>query len=476
MGSELKLYRQVADKIKNLIVQETLKDGDKVPSIRGLSRDLGVSINTVKEAYLYLENNQYIISKPQSGFYVNNQNTNFDNNNILAPVLLNPLKENICRIYSSQIVNGSCPPEAELAVSSISTDLRPKQKLANCYQNVFKYHGDEALNYCLPPGYLPLREQIAVQLVRARMKVNPDEIIITSGCTNSVALALMAICKPDDTIAIESPMYFNFLKICEELKLNVIEIPNSRESGLSLDTLEFVLEYHNIKAFLCTPNCNNPLGSIMSDKQKHELVKCMERFNVPLIEDDVYGELYYIENRPTTCKSFDKTGNVIHCSSFTKNIAPGLRVGWVIPGKYYKQIENKEFLFTLGNSGISQIALSYYLKEGGYERHNRQLRSKLKLQLQEMMDYILEIFPKETKITMPQGGIVLWVECPEYINILDVYKKVIEKGVFFAPGPIFTLSGKYTNFLRLNGGIWNDDIKKAIVEISNCLSTGFLPG
>lgn len=462
----MKLYEDVADKVITLIRQGTLKNGDKVPSIRALSSDLGVSINTVKEAYLLLENKNYIESRPQSGFYVNNLNKDFSIHDRLDPLSLNPLKVSLCSIYSSQLKNGICPPEAGLAISSVDTNLLPQNKLSSYFTDVFRFHGAEAFNYCMPPGYKPLREQIAIQSIRAGISVKPDDIMITSGCTDGLSLALMAICNPGDTIAIESPMYFNFIQICEELDLKIIEIPNTRHSGLSLDTLKFVLEYHNIKAFISIPNFNNPIGSIMSDKQKEELVKLLEYYCVPLIEDDVYSELYYTKKRPITCKSFDKSGNVILCSSFSKNVAPGLRVGWILPGRYYEDIERKMILFHLGTSGIPQIALSQFLKEGGYERHNRKLRSILKKQLSEMIDFILKMFPPGTKVEMPEGGVVLWVEFPEYVDTLDLYNDIKTKGILFAPGPIFSLSGKYKNNLRLNGGTWNEGVRNAIKQIA----------
>lgn len=461
----MKLYESVAQKLITLIVQGTLKNGEKLPSIRNLSKDLGVSINTIKEAYLHLENLSYIESKPQSGFYVNNINQEFKYEK-LDPMTLDPLKVSLCRIYSTQLKQGNCPPRAELAISSVDRDLWPLQKISNCFAETFKYNGSEALNYCIPPGYLPLREQIAIHSIRGGIKVKPDEIIITSGCTDGITLALMTICKPGDSIAIETPMYFNFIQACQEMKLNVIEIPNSRDKGLSLETLRFVLDYHNIKAFISIPNFNNPLGAMLSDVQKSELVNLLDEYKVPLIEDDVYSELYFTKSRPLTCKSFDKTGNVILCSSFSKTIAPGLRVGWMIPGKYYEKIENKKILYNLGTSAIPQIALSYFLKEGGFERHLRKLRGSLKNQLHEIKEYILEVFPKGTNIKMPFGGLVLWIECPEYVDTLALFNKVKEKGILFAPGPIFSLNDKYRNCFRINGGTWNSEVKKAITEVA----------
>lgn len=461
----MKLYEEVAKKIITLILQGTLKDGDKVPSIRSLSSDLGVSINTIKEAYLLLENKNYIVSKPQSGFYVKNINKKFATIESSDPLSLSPLQVSICRIYSSQLINGTSPPEAELAVSMVNSDFWPKGKMMNCYQEAIKNSSTEIFNYCLPPGYRPLREQIAIQSIKGGITTTPEEIIITSGCTEAITMALMTTCKAGDVVAIESPSYFNLLQICEELDLKIIEIPNNRETGLSLETLKFVLDYHNIKAFISIPNFNNPTGSKMSDRQKEELVQCMEDYNVPLIEDDIYSEIYYTESRPKTCKSFDKTGNVILCSSFSKNVSPGFRVGWMLPGKYYKEIEKKELLFHLGSTALPQIALSNFLKEGGYERHNRKLRELLKLQLTSMVDYIKSVFPDGTVVNMPKGGIVLWVECPREIDTHELYNRVKQRGILFAPGVIFSTSGKFKNCLRLNGGTWNNNIKEALNTI-----------
>lgn len=467
------LYVDVAERIIKLIEQGTLKDGEKVPSIRSLSSDLKVSINTVKEAYLSLENKNYIYSKPQSGFYVRNLNNKLKTSESENMITLSPTQVSICRIYSSQLIDGKCPPEAELAVCLLDSKFWPMQKISSYYNEVVKYPNNEAFNYTLPPGNLLLREQIALQAIRGGMNISPDEIIITSGCTDSLTMALMTICNEGDTIAIESPCYFNVLQICEELKINVIEVPNNEESGLSIDTLKFVIDYHNIKAFFCIPNFNNPTGKVMSDTKKQELVNCLEESGVPLIEDDIYGEIYYENERPRTCKSFDKTGNVILCSSFSKVITPGLRVGWIVPGKFYKEVEKKKLLFSLGSNSASQLAVAHFLKEGGFERHNRKIRKILKEQITAMAQFIIANFPEGTKVNIPQGGIALWIACPKEIDTHELYNRIKEKGILFAPGIIFSTTGKYKNYFRLNGGTWNLRIKKALSAIADELKSMF---
>lgn len=461
-----KKYIAVANRVSCLIEDETLKEGDKLPSIRSMSQDFGVSINTVKEAYLYLENCNYILSKPGSGFYVNNLNREFPKTNPPKEVELDPIKTSLCKIYSNQIVDGKADPGSELAISSMDRELWPKQKISDALNDALRFKGDIALNYCMPPGYLPLREQIAIHSIKGGVSVNPDDIIITSGCTDGLTLALATLCKPGDTIAIESPMYFNFIQICKEMDLNIIEIPNSRERGLSIETLEFVIGYHDIKCYITIPNFNNPLGSKISDTQKEELVELLERENIPLIEDDVYSELYYSGSRPLTCKSFDRSGNVILCSSFSKNIAPGIRVGWIIPGRFYEKIERRKTLLNLGTSALPQIAITSFLKDGGYERHNRRLRATLKLQLEEIVEFILDNFPRGTSVANPEGGLVLWVECPKGVDTLKLFNIVKKRGILFAPGTIFSQTSKYSNYLRLNGGSWNREVREALMEIS----------
>lgn len=463
----VKKYLSVASRLISLIKEETLKEGDKLPSIRSMSQDLGVSINTIKESYIYLENHNYISSKPGSGFYVNNLIKEFPSTENINNNDLDPLKVSLCKIYSTQLVNGDSEPRAKLSISAMDKSLRPTVKLNDAINDALRTNSDIAFDYCIPPGYLPLREQIAIHSIRSGISVNPKDIIITSGCTDSLTLALSTLCKPGDTIAIESPMYFNFIQICKELDLKIIEIPNSRERGLSLETLEFVIGYHDIKCFITIPNFNNPLGSKMSDKQKEELVSLLERENIPLIEDDVYSELYYSGSRPLTCKSFDKTGNVILCSSFSKNIAPGVRVGWIIPGKLYERIERRKTLLNLGTSALPQIALTSFLRDGGYERHNRRLRAVLKEQLEEIVAYIRSTFPVGTEVEVPDGGLVLWIKCPEGVDTLKLFNIVKKRGILFAPGTIFSQTSRFNNYLRINGGSWSKEIRDALQEISN---------
>lgn len=472
MKEELKtrLYEEIAERIINLIENGVLKEGDKIPSIRTLSNQLGVSLNTVKESFWHLENRNYIQSIPQSGYYVRNLNNKIIKNETVDPKVYSPVKVSLCKIYNAFQKEGQCPPEAELGIATTSSSLWPKNKIRKCIQEIIRYDNNTVFKYSISPGYKPLLEQISILALQAGINIKPDEIIITSGCMESIYLAVNAICSPGDTIAVQTPMFFNFIQLCEELNLNILEIPCNKDTGINIDILKFVLSQYDVKAFLSIPNFNNPCGSFTSESKKEELVNVLEEANVFLIEDDIYADIYYTGNRPKPCKAYDKTGNVILCSSFSKTIAAGLRVGWIVPGKLYKKIEKSKLLTNIGSSTLDQMIITKYLQSGSIERHLRKIRKILRNQIQAMRKLILENFPDGTSVTDPKGGFVLWIELPESIDTLKLFELLLDRGIIIAPGVTFSASGKYNNFFRLNAGIWNEKIIQSVKYIGETAS------
>jgi len=453
-------YEQVAEKILSLIRNGILKEGDKIPSMRQLSSELGVSVNTVKEAYWTLEKQNHIEAVPQSGFYVKKREKHHESM-AFDPLLIDP-NSGLCQIYGAFQYSGNYTPELNLGISNIHPDFWPVEKLGKYMQEALRYHNHESFSYMMSPGYPELRNQIARLSLSGGMDLNPEEIIVTNGCHEAIFLALMTVCKPGDTVIFESPLYFSSLQLLQRLNLKLIEIPSSGNEGINLDTLKFILENHTVKAMFSIPNFNNPLGFVMPDKKKMEMVKILDSHKVTLIEDDIYGELYF-ETRPSTCKGYDKTGNVIHCSSITKTVSPGLRIGWIVPGeKYFDQICSLKTLLNISTGAINQIAAARFLKEGGYDHHMRKLREPLKLQVKEVRECILENFPEGTTVTDPGGGSLLWVTLPEGIDSLHIYHEALKKNILIAPGCLFSIKPKFNNCLRINAGYWNDKIRKAI--------------
>jgi len=467
-------YEQVADKILGLIQNGILKEGDRIPSMRQLSSELGVSVNTVKEAYWTLEKNNHIEAVPQSGFYVK-KGTRLYEPSVVDPSIMDPQQVGLCQIYGAFQYSGKYSQELNLGISNLHPDFWPVEKLAKYMQEALRYHDHESFTYMMSPGYPELRTQVARLGLSAGMNLNPEEIIITNGCHEAIFLALTAICKPGDTIIFESPLYFSSLMLLQKLNLKLIEIPSSAGDGISMDTLKFILENHPVRAMFSIPNFNNPLGFAMPDGKKKSMVELLARHNVVLIEDDIYGELYF-SNRPSACKSFDETGNVIHCSSITKTVSPGLRIGWIAPGdKYFDEICNMKTLLNISTGSINQIAAARFLKEGGYDRHMRKLRESLEIQVEAMRNCILENFPEGTEVTDPEGGSLLWVTLPETIDALDIYHEALKKNILIAPGCLFSTRPKFKNCMRINAGHWNDKIMKAIVYLGK-LCREYKPG
>ncbi|MGZ3160077.1 MAG: aminotransferase-like domain-containing protein, partial [Burkholderiaceae bacterium] len=265
-------------------------------------------------------------------------------------------------------------------------------------------------------------------------------------------LCLTAVTRPGDSVIIESPVFYGALQALEHMGLHAIEVPTHPREGIDLVALEAALIKHRPKACWVMTNFQNPLGSLMPDEKKRDLVTLLARHDVPLIEDDVYGELYFGSKRPVPAKAFDTKGLVLHCSSFSKCLAPGYRVGWAVPGRYTQAVARLKLTATLSASVPAQLALAEYLAKGGYDRHLRLLRHALSVQQNELMQAVITHFPVGTRATRPEGGYFLWLELPASVNALELHRQALSLGISIAPGPMFSAQRAFTNCIRLNYG------------------------
>jgi DNA-binding transcriptional MocR family regulator len=304
----------------------------------------------------------------------------------------------------------------------------------------------------LPPGNEELRRQLALRYLAQGASVLPQEIIITSGAMEGLNLCLQAVTQPGDLIAIESPTFYAGLQASERLGLNVIEIPSHPREGVNLTALEDALRHHPIKACLFMLNFANPTGSRVSDENKKALLALLRRHDIPLIEDDVYNELYFGPQAPLCSKAEDTTGLVMHVSSFSKCLAPGYRVGWVAAGRYASRIQRQKLSLSLATTIPVQIALADYLKQGGFENHLRHLRHTLASQEAELIQAVERHFPPGTKLARPQGSYFLWLELPSQVDTLLLHQQALERGISIAPGPIFSAKREFIHHVRLNFG------------------------
>ncbi len=458
-------YGAVADRIISLISSGALKPGDKLPSLRELSQELDVSVNTVKEAYWRLEDRHYVEAVPQSGFYVRGRPPRKPETPG-APMDLDPTNVSLCKIYSTFMAEqGESDEGIGLGIASSPLGPWSAEKLARHFRDALREEPVKAFDYSLPPGNLRLRELIARHSLSAKADIGPQDVVITNGCHESAFLALMAVCSKGDAVAVESPMYFNFLGLLERLGLKAVEIPADPARGMNLDILEYVLGNQEIKAVFSIPNFSNPTGSLMPEEDKRRLAELLASKGVPLIEDDVYGDLSF-GPRPGTCKGYDDPGNVIHCSSFSKTVGPGLRLGWIAPGRYLEEILRLKTLLNLGVSSITEMAMARFLADGGYERYLRGARKGLSESVAAVRSRIAALFPEGTAVSDPRGGFVLWVTLPEGSDALELYYRALERRILIAPGCLFSLKDRYSSSFRINAGSMSPRVDECLVELA----------
>jgi len=464
------LYMQIAGGIEKMIADDVLKIGDKLPSVRLLSEEYGISMGTAFQAYYHLEGKGLIESRPKSGYYVRFNHKRFP----AIPKQLQPetishevsVKEMIASIYtdiaSHDVINFA------LAVPDLS--LLPAAKLNKSVIHALRNSKDHCINYEQTQGNIELRKQIARLAFNWGGKVEPEEIVVTSGCLEAITMGLRAVTNPGDTVAVECPTYFGIYQAAESLGLKVVEISSCAINGIDLVCLQNAINKCSIKACVVVPNFNNPLGSCMPDENKKQLVELITKYNIPLIEDDIYGEMHFGKNRPKTCKYFDKKGLVMHCSSLSKSLAPGYRIGWTIPGKFLDQVKQLKRMSNISCPTLTQVAIAHFLKNGRYEYHLKNLRKALHTQSLRYVQAIIRYFPGDTKISRPHGGFVLWLELNKKVNGFKLRTEAMKHKISVVPGRIFSASCNYSNFIRISfGKPWSDDVDYGLMMLGRII-------
>ncbi|HET6407910.1 MAG TPA: PLP-dependent aminotransferase family protein [Chthoniobacteraceae bacterium] len=457
------LYEQVADRIEKLIRTGTLRAGERIPSVRRASAQHGVSMTTAIQAYLALENRGLIEARPRSGYYVRA----LIRDRVPEPLETRPRHAarlvGVGRLLSRLFDADRNPEVVPLGAAYPGAENLPSVKLSRIMASVARSAGSRGVCYDMPPGSEHLRRQLARRSLDWGTQLSPDEIITTCGATEALTLCLRAVTKPGDIVAVESPTYFGVLHQIEELRLKAVEIPMHPRDGMQLDALESALKKHRVAACLAVPNFSNPLGSLMPDENKQRMLELLAKRDIPLIEDDINGPLCHAGFRPRVVHSWDQEGRVMLCGGFSKTIAPGYRVGWVAPGRYYEKVKALKLTNTLATPTLPQLAVAEFVANGGYDHHLRSLRRNLGEQVARMSEAIADAFPKGIKITRPQGGFVLWVELPKKVSALELHELALAEKVSIAPGPMFSASLQFENFIRINcGHPWSSRIERAI--------------
>ncbi|HRI16534.1 MAG TPA: PLP-dependent aminotransferase family protein, partial [Verrucomicrobiota bacterium] len=349
-------------------------------------------------------------------------------------------------------------------------ELLPTAALNRCLSAAARRHASAADQCPFPQGERELRVQIARHAMEAGCSLSPDEIVVTGGCQEAVGLALRAVTNPGDTIAIESPAFYGILQLIESLGLKVCEVPTFPREGVCLEELEKRLDSCRIRACLFTLNFSNPLGSCMPDWKKAALVEMLARRNIPLIEDDVFGDITYDRERPKVAKAFDRQGLVLTCDSFGKTLAPGYRIGWIAPGRFFERVRELKFVTSAGTATLPQFAIADFLANGGYSHHLRRIRRAYANQMQQYQQAVARCFPPGTKVTRPQGGWVLWVELAPSVNAIELVEQALQEKITVAPGPIFSATQQFQNFIRLScGATWSERVENALIRLGQII-------
>ncbi|MCP4116368.1 MAG: PLP-dependent aminotransferase family protein [Desulfobacteraceae bacterium] len=456
------LYETVASKIVDLVERGTFNPGERVPSIRNLSRQLKVSVNTVKTAYAFLEDRRVIQAKPQSGYYVCPRLPEPPSEPEITTPAFDPAVISASDLVLRIMGDVMSPDIVQFGAAIPDPSLVPTAKLTRMLSSEARRFPDESTAYAMPPGNIRLRTQIAKHMMKAGCTLHPDDIIITNGASEAVFLALRAICKPGDTLVIGAPLYFTFLQMIQSLGLKVLEIPMSPTRGINLEALEIALDRHRVQACLLIPNFNNPLGFCMDDGRKKRLLGLLKRHAVPVIEDDINGDLSFSGTRPSVIKAWDRDGDVLLCSSFSKTLAPGYRVGWIAPGKYMDSIQRQKLMINIATPTPTQLAVAEFLVSGGYEHHLRSIRKIYGKRIVQMADAVGHYFPSETRVTRPEGGFALWVEMPGNVDSIALYGLALKKGITVAPGKIFSTTDRFNHCIRLNAAFWSGETRWAV--------------
>jgi DNA-binding transcriptional MocR family regulator len=456
------LYNQVADRIQALIREGVYREGDRLPGVRVLSRQFGVSVSTILQAHQTLEARGYLQARERSGYFVRRPARELPEPNMPrhrsrpVPVSAREMTLDLCADEQKRMV--------PLATAIPHPDFLPLRQIQQSTLWAAR-RGLETLDYAFP-GKLEFRRQVAQRMAAIGVPVSPDEVLATNGAQEAIILALRAVTQPGDIVAVESPSFPGILQALEVVGLRVIEIPTHPSEGLSLEGLQVALEQWPLKACVVVTNHSNPMGARMPDARKRQLVSMLAAAGVPLIEDDIYGDLYYAGERPRPAKAFDQADNVIYCSSFSKTVSPGLRLGWMIPGRYMAGARQHKYFVNLATSTIPQLAVAHFLEQGGYDRYLRAARQHYRDASERLRAAVARAFPEGTAVSRPQGGFVLWVQLPDGVSGTEVFQRARAENINVAPGRMFSTTDKFENCLRLNAGNpWTATIENAVTRL-----------
>lgn len=452
---------QLAHSLKLLIENGTWKAHEKLPSLRQQVEQSGLSLITVMNAYQELEAQGLIYSKEKSGYFVVEQssdhpttlhviNETVEINSVVFKYLKSTQSEHIIPL-------GSAFPNSQLLYSA---------KLIQTLGQLARQRRSYEQTPSLPPGNYQLRKIIAQKYAMQGIPTDPSDIVITSGGLDALNLSLQALTQAGDYILLQQTIFYGAWQAAERLGLKVITIPEHPEHGIDLEAFEHAILKYPIKVCLMMLNGQNPIGFTVSDEIKLKLAKLLNQYQIYLIEDDVYEELYYDQKKPLSMKYFDQQNWVLHCSSFSKTLGAGFRIGWVYAGKFSEHIQHTQLMSTLSVNSFIQNALVEYLSHRHYEKHLKTLRSTLQRYKKQYFNYLKTHLPEQCHVNYYPSGYFLWIELPEQVDSNEIYQHMLEHSVSVAPSSLFNISNQQNHFIRMNCSFeMNEKIQNALNQL-----------
>ncbi|MCL2658096.1 MAG: PLP-dependent aminotransferase family protein [Betaproteobacteria bacterium] len=462
-------YQEIAARLTSQIDAGVLQPNERLPSVRKLMRREHISLTTATRVLHVLEQNGRAYVRPRSGYFVRSRSSDaawatlpavtekaFDG----VPVAINDLVVDMLE----KSATGDILPLGSAVLDSI---LIPQSQLSRILIATAKRGAAESACYTSPPGLFELRCGIARIMGDRGVLCGPDDIVITAGDSAAIECTLRIVARPGDSIVIETPTYFGILQAIETAGMKAIEITTDPLTGIDVDELErAVNSQHRIACVLLNPTLQNPLGYTMPTLHRKRVVELLARAGIPLIEDDVFHDLYAGRTQVDTLKSYDKNGMVLYCSSFSKVLTPGYRIGWCLPGRFLRKMM-KDFLGrNISISRLPQQVLSEFLRKNYYEQHTARLRVLFAEQAQKVAALVKQHFPLGTRVSQPTGGFIYWIELADPVDMASLYARALSEGVSIAPGSVFYASGRCNNAFRICiGRKWTARVEQAIANL-----------
>lgn len=459
------LYLKIADAMARQIRTGTLPRGERIPSVRNLASQHGVSQSTVVQAYRTLEDARLIEARPRSGYFVAARPPQLPEPDTSRPPRRS-VSVGISAMAAKMASLAHHPDYVSFGAACPEASLFAQERVRRAVSRATQRHRSTLCQYPFGPGDESLRRAIARHVLRMGCHIDADDIVVTSSCLESISLCLRTVTKPGDVVALESPTYYGFLDILENLGLRALEIPTHPRTGLSLDALQLALDTQPIKALLAVPTLSNPIGASMPVPERKRLVQMLARHKVPMIEDVLYNDLCEEDDRRRAVQSFDTAGQVMLCGSFSKTIAPGLRLGWIAAPAWTERLQRLKAATSGSETVMLQRALADLLTQPGIEAGYRQLRGVVAARVDEARGLISRHFPKGTRVTAPAGGFILWLELPGEIDTVALFEACLDEHICIAPGSLFSATDRFRHCMRLGlGGKWGDAERRALARV-----------